>query len=101
MLTKERIEAKGLALLSAGDAPLFVGGFMEGATWANAKNAQEIDEFIRNLNITIGNAAEWSEKQAAEIAELVDALRKAHFRLEKGFEYSDTDIVAILAKYGK
>ena len=76
MLTKERIEAKGRALLSAGDAPLFVGGFMEGATWANAKNAQEI-------------------------AELVNLLRKAHFRLEKGFEYSDPDIVAILAKYEK
>ena len=104
MLTKERIEAKGRALLSAGDAPLFVGGFIEGATWANAKNAQEIAELkdnIRNLNITIENAAEWSEKQAAEIAELVDALRKAHFRLEKGFEYSDPDFVAILAKYEK
>ena len=66
MLTKERIEAKGRALLSAGDAPLFVGGFIEGATWANAKNAQEIAELkdnIRNLNITIENAAEWSEKQ--------------------------------------
>ena len=33
----------------AGDTPLFISGFVAGATWANEQNAQEIAELVEAL----------------------------------------------------
>ncbi len=38
-------------MLKEGDAPLFVGGWTEGATWANEQNAQEIAELVEALQL--------------------------------------------------
>ena len=49
MLTKQAITKEANRMLKEGDAPLFVGGWTEGATWANEQNAQEIAELVEAL----------------------------------------------------
>ena len=42
MLSEKGIEAKAADLEKQGDAPLFCGGFVEGARWANKYSSAEI-----------------------------------------------------------
>lgn len=76
-----------------------------GAMWAKdqsekelatlrAENAQ-LKSDIKNLNITIGNAAEWSEKQADELA----TLRAENARLKLAHENTWQALSRMVAKY--
>lgn len=49
MLTKVQIEAQALEFVAHGEAPLWGRGFVNGATWANEQNAQEIAELVDAL----------------------------------------------------
>jgi len=44
MITKEEIQKWAQELKEQGDAPLFVGGWQEGVTWANEQNAAKFAE---------------------------------------------------------
>lgn len=75
-----------------------------GATWANEYNMEEIEQLIEDkkyLSLTISNAAEWSEKQSAEIAELVAALKHLNGVCRDNFGISDPQVSELLKKYEK
>lgn len=91
-MNSKKIKAHASKLLLQGDAPLFVGGFIEGAAWANEQNATEI------------------ARLEAEKAELLDWLKEAIIQLnymqQKFGETGSGNAVisrisALLETYGK
>ena len=46
MLTEKEIQTKALELVAMGEAPLWGGGFVNGATWANETISAQIAELL-------------------------------------------------------
>jgi len=80
MLTKEKIETKALKEVAGGEAPLWGGGFVEGATWATEQAAIEITDLYKSVGqlkfrvdgdaILLQAANQTIQKERAQIAEL-------------------------------
>lgn len=91
MLSEKEIEAKAEYLEKRGDAPLFCGGFVEGARWANKYSSAEIFGLRRAKD--------------AEIAELVAMLKRIKTAVDEYDADMDTaiysDLQVILNRYEK
>lgn len=85
MLTKEEIQKRAQQLKEQGDAPLFVGGWIEGATWANEQNAGRIAEIEVKLKTTLESVSIQGDtitQSLNRIAELETEIKDLRFRNE-------------------
>ena len=103
MLTEDKIiEHANFLLEKRTLTPAEYPGWISGATWANGYNAEELEQLIEDkkyLSLTISNAAEWSKKQSAEIAELVAALKHLNGVCRANFGIGDPQVSELLKKY--